>query len=86
MYCNSIILLVDLIALIITVTLTVALVTICNDGNPIFSISGILFIIVRTLDIGKYNCFNFGMINSSFRLQLVLVAETKLIINTQIQF
>lgn len=70
--------------------LTVAFVTTCNDGNPIFSMSGVLFIIVRTLDIGKCMSFDlevFDLFIESFGSVLVVETKTKYqyLINFQLQ-
>lgn len=45
--------------------LTVAFVTTCKEGNPMFSMSGVLFIMVRTLEIGKCMSFDFGVFDLS---------------------
>lgn len=71
--------------------LTVALVTMCNDGNPMFSMSGVLFMIVRTLDIGKCKSFDLGVFDlslfGSFISELVPEeAKSKSVIRAQMQF
>lgn len=60
--------------------LTVALVTTCNEGNPMFSISGVLFMIVRTLDMGKCMSLDFGVFDLSLfgSFWSVLVLEPKI--------
>lgn len=54
--------------------------TTCNDGNPMFSISGVLFMMVRTLDMGKCMSLDLGVFDLSLfgSFWSVLVLESKI--------